>query len=152
MILTAFKPEYMIYLWLAIAVLALIIETITTDFTSIWASASAVITMIVAIFVDIIWLQVLIFALLTILFIICIRPYIRRYFKRNEIKTNFDALIGKVGIVNDPIEPLGKGSVKIEGKEWTAISDENVLIDHDSRVVIIAIEGVKLLVKPVNKN
>lgn len=152
MILTAFKPEYMIYLWLAIAVLALIVETITTDFTSIWASAAAVITMIVAIFVDIIWLQVLIFAVLTVMFIICIRPYIKRYFKRNEIKTNFDVLIGKVGIVNDPIEPQGKGSVKIEGKEWTAISSDDILIDHDERVVIIAIEGVKLLVKPVNKN
>lgn len=152
MILTAFKPEYMIYLWLAVAVLALIVEAITTDLTSIWASAAAVITMIVAIFVDIIWLQILIFAVLTIILIICVRPYIKRYFKTNEIKTNFDALIGKVGIVNDPIEPQGKGSVKIEGKEWTAISDANDLIDRDTRVVIIAIEGVKLLVRPENKN
>ena len=53
------------------------------------------------------------------------------------------------GIVTEEISKLNPGEVKVDGKRWTAISDKK--IKKDSKVEILAIEGVKLLVKEVKE-
>ncbi|MGM9971192.1 MAG: NfeD family protein [Anaeroplasmataceae bacterium] len=147
MILSSFSMTNMIYIWLAVSVLALIIEVLTTDLTSIWASLSALVTMFISIFVKILWIQLLVFAVITIILIFAVRPYVRKYFKRNEIKTNSDSLIGKYGNVIEDIIPGEVGVVKIDGKEWSAITEEGFIIKKGSKVLVLAIQGVKLIVK-----
>ena len=57
----------MIFVWLGIAIVALIIELNTTDLSSIWATVGGVITAIVAIWCHIIWVQIIIFLVISIL-------------------------------------------------------------------------------------
>ena len=138
----------MIFVWLGIALLALIVELNTTDLSSIWATAGGIITMIVAIFCHIIWLQIVIFIVVTLLGLLLVRPYIKRYVGRNEIKTNSDALVGKTATVNDDIIDDNIGSVHVDGKEWSAINKDGTgTISKGEKVEIVAIEGVKLIVK-----
>lgn len=142
----------MIFVWLGIAIVALIIELNTTDLSSIWATVGGVITAIVAIWCHIIWVQIIIFLVISILGILLIRPYVKRYVKRNEIETNVDSLIGKKAICVDDIGPDNVGACKIDGKIWSAIAkDETNIINAGQKVEVLSIDGVKLIVRPIDK-
>ena len=50
-----------------------------------------------------------------------------------------------IGIVTKDIKKDEYGEVKVDGKYWTAKADKKIL--RDSEVEILAIDGVKLIVK-----
>ena len=142
----------MIFVWLGIAIVALIIELNTTDLSSIWATVGGAIPAIVAIWCHIIWVQIIIFLVISILGILLIRPYVKRYVKRNEIETNVDSLIGKKAICVDDIGPDNVGACKIDGKIWSAIAkDDATIINAGQKVEVLSIDGVKLIVRPLDK-
>lgn len=132
---------YMFYIWIIITIIAVIVEIITTDLTSFWFAIGATAALILNVFVhdDYIPIQVLVFTVVSALSIILLRPIIRKKMDTPKIPTNADSMIGKVAIVTSPIAKNIQGSVKIEGIEWTAITDNDsfevgdlVLIDEIS--------------------
>lgn len=141
----------LILMWIAVIIIAVIVEMMTTDLSSIWAALGAFVAMIVAIFVTIWWIQLIVFISITLLGLVLIKPYIKRYVGRNEIRTNSEAIVGKIGIVTADIVDGGVGAVHVEGKEWSAISRDSEDILKDKKVEILAIEGVKLIVKEIIK-
>ena len=147
MILTSFDMQYMVYIWLAIAIIAIIIEFITSDITSIWAAVAGFITMVLSIFCKILWVQIVVFFVSVVLMIFLVRPYVKRYIKKNEIKTNMDSIIGRKAIVIKEILPNERGQVKLDNDQWLAISSDNTLIEEGVTVLVLAIEGNKLVVK-----
>ena len=136
----------MIFIWFGIIIFTGVIEALTMDLSSIWFAVGAFFALIVAIFLpDIIWLQVLVFIIFSSALLLTLRPVFRRYIKKNEIKTNSDSLIGKTAVCVKPIIDGERGEVKIEGKIWTAIANEN--IQEQDKVIVLAIKGVKLVVR-----
>ena len=137
------------YVWLGVLIAALIIEALTADFVSIWFAPAALITMILA-FCRIPWLlQVPLFLLLGLLFVILTRPLVRRLKKGKGSKTNVDALLDSVALVTEEICNIREtGEVKLNGLRWSARSaDPGVVIPKGSQVRILSVEGVKLIVK-----
>ena len=59
--------------------------------------------------------------------------------------------IAGIGTVKKTIEPDGKGVVKVDFQEWTAISVNNKLIEENTKVVIKGIVGNKLIVDVVEE-
>jgi membrane protein implicated in regulation of membrane protease activity len=70
---------------------------------------------------------------------------LKKFIKVDKVKTNLDRVIGMDGIVTEDIIPFELGEVKVDGKKWSAISDEK--IEKDSTIVVLDIDGVKLKVK-----
>ena len=139
--------EYMWIVWLSAAIFFLIIESITVELISIWFTGGSIIAMILALLgVDLGW-QIAGFCATSILLILFTRPIVARYLKRNESKTNVDSLIGAIATVTKDIIPDDRGEVKVNGQHWLAISSENGFIETGSKVIILAIEGAKLIVK-----
>ena len=62
-----------------------------------------------------------------------------------NIKTNIDRIIGMKGIVTKKITKKISGEVKVDGKFWTAIADEE--IQENDTVIILEINSTKLKVK-----
>ena len=60
-------------------------------------------------------------------------------------KTNIDRIIGMKGIITEKITKKVPGEVKVDGKFWTAVADEE--ISKDSTVIILEINSTKLKVK-----
>ena len=66
--------------------------------------------------------------------------------------TNVDALIGRTAVTVEGIPGGGeKGTVKVGGEEWSAMSADRAPIAAGSPVRVRAIEGNKLLVTPVGE-
>lgn len=145
--------EWLIFLWLGIIILTIVLEATSYDLISIWFSAGALVSMILAIIdattkLEINWVaQVLVFVIVSLILILSLRPVTKKYLKRIDVKTNIDTIVGKHGIVVDAIESGERGTVKVDGVIWTAISNDDVL--SDEKVEILAIEGNKLIVKAI---
>lgn len=138
----------MILIWFGLILLAAIIEASTMDLTSIWFSVGAFFALIVAIIVpEMIVLQAIVFILASVLLLLALRPFLKEYFKKNEIKTNADKLVGKIAVCTKAIIDGERGEVKIDGKIWTSISNEDIQLQE--KVEVLAIDGVKLVVKKI---
>ena len=136
----------MILVWFGLILLAGFIEATTMDLTSIWFSAGALIALIIAIFAPgAVLAQILVFIAVSIGLLLLLRPIFREYIRKNKIRTNADKLVGKTAVCLKPIQDGERGEVKIDGKIWTAIANED--IDKDEKVEVLAIDGVKLVVK-----
>lgn len=137
--------DLMPILWLVIIVLAAVLESSTMNLTSIWFIGGALVAVIAYLLGAPEWLQITLFIVVSATLLFSLRPVFFRYLKKNDIKTNVDRLIGKTAICTFPIAEDEHGEVKIDGKIWTAIAQEK--IQAGEKVEVLAIEGVKLVVK-----
>ena len=134
-------------IWFAIVIFAGVIEASTMDLTSIWFAAGAIVALIVSLFVPDFIVQVVVFVIISAALLLSLRPIFTRYLKKNDIKTNADRLIGKTAVCSKAITDGERGEVRIDGKIWTAISNDDIIIGE--KVEVLGIEGVKLVVKKI---
>ena len=65
----------------------------------------------------------------------------------SDIKTNVDALVGKVGIVAERIDPAtGRGRVLVEGENWRGASLMDTPLEPGTRVMVVRVDGAILYV------
>ncbi|MDD3364522.1 MAG: NfeD family protein [Syntrophomonas sp.] len=133
--------------WILVAVLCGAVEIFTSGFWFLWLALAA---LLVAAGVSVTLLvslpgQLLVFALITLVFVVFTRPLVLKLVKSNDTLSNVNALIGQHGISTTSISPLHYGQVKVNGEIWTAVAAEEIEIDV--RIVVDAIDGVKLVVK-----
>ena len=135
----------MVWIWLSIIIFLIIIEGLTVQLTTVWFVASGIIAMITSIFIDNPTIEFAIFVLGGIFLLITTRPYLMKKLKVKESKTNLDRVVGMEGIVTEDITKYKLGEVKVDGKRWTAISEDDISVGEI--VDIVKIEGVKLKVR-----
>lgn len=132
------------YLWLLVIIVLSIIEASTAGLVCIWYIASAILTLIVSLFIDNTLIEFGIFVLVGTILLISTRKLLKNKLVSKE-KTNLDRIIGMRGVVTEDIEDLVIGEVLVDGKKWSAISE--VPIKKGEKVKIVKIEGVKLVVE-----
>lgn len=135
-------------IWIGIGVAALILELLTPSaLVSVWFAVGALAAWICALLGLNELVQVLVCVIVSVLFIIVVRPFAVKYLRGNTVPTNADRLIGDYGIVTKEIGEEHWGEVKINGTHWSAVSVDHTIIATGVKVHIIAIEGAKLLVR-----
>ena len=140
------------YIWVATLIVAIFAEAHTTALVAIWFIPSAGIAMILSFCRVPIFLQILVFLVLSVLFIVFSRTIFKKMRLVKHVPTNADALIGEKAVVTESIDNLsGTGQVKIRGQIWTArASDEKMKYDKGEILNVVGIEGVKLICKKIN--
>lgn len=139
--------------WLIIAGVMLVLEIMTMGLTTIWFTGGALVAAVCSYLNMSMWIQFLVFLLVSVLLLVLTRSLVMDRLNSRTVKTNAESLIGQICIVTEEINNLyAKGQVKVKGQTWTARSfDDDVLIPIESRVKILRISGVKLIVKPQEK-
>ncbi|QIB69837.1 NfeD family protein [Aminipila butyrica] len=136
-------------IWVLVAVVFGIIEAVTMGLTTIWFCGGAVVAALVAMIGAPLGVQFALFFIVSIVLLYFTRPLAQKKLNIAVEKTNSDALIGHIGFVTVQIDAFSTGQVKIQGKEWTAVSlDRALTIEENTKVVVRSIEGVKLVVEP----
>lgn len=134
--------------WLILLGVLLIIEIITLGLTTIWFAGGAFVAFLVAILGGPIWLQIVIFLVVSVLLLLFTRPIAMKYMNKNVQKTNVDSLEGEKAVVIETIDNLkGTGRVVLRGMEWSAKTREDKEIKEGTVVKVIAVEGVKAVVE-----
>lgn len=138
-----------VYIWLIVALLLFIVELMTSGFAVICLSIGAAGGAIAALITSTIEIQLLTFAVVSLLAIAAVRPVLKRTFMRGEkIRTNADAMIGRRGVACATIDD-DEGRVMIDGVDWKARSESGERIEKGTKVVVVKMESIILIVKPI---
>jgi len=136
--------------WLIVAVAFGIAELMTTSLTLVWFSIGALVLMVLSTFIESVIIQIALFAAISITLLVTFTKYFVDKDKTFKYNTNLQGIEQKTGVVKVEILPYATGIVTLTGEDWTAISDSNEKIEVEQLVKVIRIEGVKLVVKPVD--
>lgn len=137
--------------WIILLVIFSVVEAITLGLTSLWFAMAAAVAMVAAMLGAPFYLQVIVFVIFSILFLVVTKPLAKNFLKIGGEKTNVESLIGERGLVIGKIEEFSMGQVKIKGQIWSALSENGEPILLNEQVVVKSIEGVKLIVEPASR-
>ena len=138
-------------MWTILVIAFIILEAMTFGLTSIWFALGSIAALILALFGFGFVIQIIAFLITSIVLLYFTRPIAKKYLKIGAEKTNVDSLIGEVGLVVKKIEKYKIGQVKVLGQIWSAKNIDNLEVEVDSQVEILKIEGVKVIVKTIDK-
>ena len=138
------------WLWIIVLIGALIAEIMTVSaLISIWFAVGAVAALLaMQLGLSFMW-QVIVFFVVSLLFVLTCRPLAKKYLRGNIVATNADRVIGLHTNLLETITSEQWGTVKLQGAQWHAVSLDGETIEKDSLVEVLAIEGSKVIVKKI---
>lgn len=140
-------------IWLIVAIVLVILEIATAGFGVICFAIGAAFSALAAgLGASVTW-QIVIFAIVSLLAFIFLRPVVIRFLekKSKDVKTNADALVGRKGIVSERIDAAQHtGRVAIDGDDWKAVSEDGSVIEKDESVEIVKLDSIILTVKQIS--
>lgn len=139
------------HLWVIAALLLFILEIFTPGFAVACLAIGALGSAVASAFDSPLKIQILVFAVVTLLSFVSVRPLVMKLFhsKDKTVATNTDALIGRTAVVSETIEPLTGGRVKVDGDDWKAISTDGQRIEAGSPVRILRLDSVIVTVEKI---
>lgn len=141
----------MTWIWCAVMLLSLIIEFVTVgNLISIWFSIGGFAALLCALLGANQIVQIIVFAVISILCILAFRPIMTNYFRGNIVATNSDRIIGQHVRLSEAITEENWGKLSYNGTQWSAISYNNAPIPSGVMVTVLAIEGAKVVVKAID--
>ena len=144
--------QYMWIVWLSLFVIMLIVEASGPALVTVWFAFGALISLIISFIPGVAWwIEVIVFAVVSIATLFALRPIAKKMsMRKNIMQTNVDSFVGKKGYVIEDIEALRPGAVKIGDVSWTALpQDEKEKILENEIIEVVAVDGNKLIVKKV---
>ena len=141
----------MTVVWLIAMIVLLVVEGLVPGLISIWFALGALAALVSALLHAPLWLQIVWFLAVSIAALALTRPLAKKYINARTQPTNADMMIGKECVVRESIDNvLGTGAVSVDGKVWTARTEsDETKVQEGTRAVVVRIEGVKLIVKPI---
>ena len=146
------SDQVMTIVWTAAIILFGIVEAVTAGLVSIWFVGGALAALISAFVGAPLWLQIVLFLVVSAIALAMTRPLLKKITTASMEATNADRVLGAVAKVTETIDNENSvGAVYVDGKTWTARSVDETIIAAGSLVRIESMQGVKLLVKLVEK-
>lgn len=140
--------DMMIMVWIGAIVIFGVAEALTAGLVSIWFVIGSAAGLIAAICNGPLWLQIVLFFVVSVLTLIATRPLVARMVTKNSVATNADRVLGNTARVTEEVDnTIPTGAVYVDGKTWTARSANGEKIAVDEMVRVVKMEGVKLIVE-----
>ncbi len=145
-----YLSSHMWQLWAGIAVLALILELTSGDFFIVCFAIGACGAAAVSPFAGI-YVQLVVFGLVTAFSIFQVRPFALRYLhgKDEGRLSNAEALLGREGRVSETIAAGGYGYVAIDGDLWKARTADGQEAGKDTAVRVVDRQSTIITVEPI---
>ena len=144
--------QVMTIVWAAAIVVFAVVEAVTAGLISIWFVAGSLGALVTAFVGASLTVQIVVFLVVSAAALAVTRPLVRKITTAPAVATNADRVLGEIAKVTETIDnENAAGAVYADGKTWTARSVDDTVIPAGSRVQVEAMQGVKLLVKPVEK-
>lgn len=138
----------MTVIWIAAIIVFGIAEAATAGLVSIWFVAGSIAALIACELGAHLWLQFVLFLTVSILALIATRPLARKMLDKTITPTNADRVLHHKAKVTEVIDnENATGAVYIDGKTWSARSDDGSVIPVGEMTTVVRMEGVKLFVK-----
>ena len=134
---------------MAVTIICVVIESLTLSLTTIWFGISAFVMVFLAFTPLPFSAQLFIFVVLATVLLLFTRPVVKKKLNQKKIATNYERVIGQIAVVTKKITALDKGSIKINGMEWTAATKGEGSLEEGSKCIVEEIAGVTAYVKEI---
>ena len=133
-------------MWLAVGVLFLSVELLTTALVSIWFVPSAIITCLLSFIVDNLLIQIAIFVVLSAVFMVVCRKIYNKHIKKpvDDVDQN-EKLLGKTATVTEDTNGI-TGRILVGDVYWRAVSENGDIIQKGETVKIKGVNGTTLVI------
>jgi len=126
----------MVVFWLIAAGVLFVVEMMTLTFYLLWLSIGALAAGLVSLIVpEAILFQVILGSLVALGLTIFSKPLVSKFRSSRGFKDTGTEIVGRQGVVIEPIEQGRYGQVKVGGDTWSASSDQSLGKDEVVRVV-----------------
>ncbi|HEV8401939.1 MAG TPA: NfeD family protein [Candidatus Limnocylindrales bacterium] len=146
-------PIYAI--WFVAALALLVLELASTTFFSIFLAIGAFAAGLLAFFVpdSAIWIQAVVAIAVAMLGVVVGRPFLRQRLRRQGepplTPGVHGGFVGQRALGLDDIgDELHPGHVRLAGETWLAFSADHLLIPSGAPVIVTAVRGTTLVVRP----
>lgn len=147
------SDDMMTIVWTAAIIIFGIAEAATAALVSIWFVAGALAALIAAFAGASLPVQIVLFLVVSAVALVLTRPLMRKINNAATVPTNADRVFGTTGKVTETIDnENATGAVYVDGKTWSARSQDGSIIPAGTMVTIGSMEGVKLFVKKIQEN
>ncbi len=131
--------------WIILAAVMIIIEIITLGLSSIWFAAGAIGSAITAAFDGPEWLQVIVFVVVSTVFLLLLKPLAKKKLNVKVVPTNAQSLIGTRVKVLKLTDKPGIAVTRINDVEWRILFEGEMQVGDE--LIVDDISGTKLLCK-----
>lgn len=123
-------------LWLIAAGVLFVVEMFTNTFYLLWLSIGALAASLVSLVLpDVLVLQVVAGSLAALGLTVFSKPLVAKFRNSRGFKDTGTDIVGRQGLVVEPIEPGRYGQVKVGGDTWSATSLQALGKDQQVRVI-----------------
>ncbi|MCL1847214.1 MAG: NfeD family protein [Coriobacteriia bacterium] len=139
-----------VWIWLVLAALLYVGEMLTATFFLLPFGLGATFALIGAFFGAPLWLQWLLFVVVSVFGLIFLRPFFKRLTSKAEkTKAGVDRLIGMTGTVVEGNAPSGANRARIDRELWNVSTEQAEQLPIDTRVRVLRVEGTYLIVEAI---
>ncbi|HSP65322.1 MAG TPA: NfeD family protein [Candidatus Deferrimicrobium sp.] len=143
-------------LWVTLTVAFIVLEVHTQAFYAVFVALGAAAAAIAAVAGGELWLQGALFAVLSVGGWTLVRPSLRTRFDRavpiakfRGIQASADGLVGQPAVTLDTVgDEHHPGHALFANDRWLAVTDTAEPLPADVPVVVVAVRGTTLLVRP----
>ena len=142
--------EIWFWVWLILAALLFVGEMLTTTLFLLPFAIGASIALFANLLGAELWLQWLLFVVVSIVTLVALRPLARRLTaKGGGQKSGVDRLIGKTGVIIAENVPSGESRARVGREIWNVASDSGAELAAGANVKVLRVEGTHLIVEEV---
>lgn len=141
----------MVWIWLGVTILAIVVELLTPELVSLWFAIGGIVGIAFSFIPGLPWWgEIIIFAMVSLVLLLTLRPVLKKYLKNKNLKTNTDRLVGQEVRVLTQADFDTLGTVKIGDVIWNVKSSDGTALLADEIVKIVEIDGNKLIACHLN--
>jgi inner membrane protein len=142
-------------IWFVVALALLVAEIASTTFYAVFLAIGAAAAGVLAVFAPDLppLAQVVVAVVVAVAGVGVVRPFVGRAMHRRAPGAVgpgvHGGFVGQRALALDPIgDDLHPGHVRLAGEIWLAVTDPHLAIDGGSSVIVSAVRGTTLLVRP----
>ena len=136
----------MVWIWIAVTVIAIVVEIITPELVSLWFAIGGLVGIVFSFIPGLPWWgEIIIFAVVSMVLLLSVRPVLKKYFHQKKLATNIDRVIGQEVRMLTQADFDNLGSAKIGDVVWSVKSENETSLLQDEIVKIVAVDGNKLI-------
>jgi len=137
------------WIWVVLAAGLCIGEMLTASFFMLPFAVGAGVAAIACVLGSPLWLQFLLFLVVSIVALAALRPVAKRVTRSNVEKAGADRLLGRAGTVIAGEPHAGGFRVLVDRDEWNANTEDGTVLGVGTQVQVLAIDGTRLIVRAV---
>ncbi|MCL4408126.1 MAG: NfeD family protein [Thermotogae bacterium] len=139
--------------WIFLGALMCVTEIFMPTFFLFWFGLGSFAAAITSLFADLM-IQIIVFIIVSAILVIFTRPLALKVLQRKDSprKISIDEIVGERALVIETIDfEKNRGKVKVNGDIWRAVTEDNSTVNINEYVIILKVDGTKLIVRKEEK-